>query len=215
MKRTAMVFLFGGLALTGAVGCGDDGGDPVETARQLQEEDRTFFDGEATLTRTDDSFTIDATWTDLTEGDSYTMWWAVFNNPEDCLNIDAPNAETGAFCNGNDFAPDQASVGASFGYCSGVGVADDTGEITASCTRTIADGSDDAVVGGGLAVPPTDGAPEIHSFIRNHGPALTGELGDAQQSEFNGGCNEGDPNEGGCFDEFSFAFPSPGNTEIN
>lgn len=39
---------------------------------------------------------------------------------------------------------------------------------------------------------------EIHLIIRTHGPALDGALRDAQLSSFDGGCLEGQPNQGMC-----------------
>jgi len=116
---------------------------------------------------------------DLTAGDAYTVWWIIFNEPENCSHGE-PGSE--ARCGPGDLPPyggDDSAV-TSIVYAAGhivggSGVATFSGHLSAGDT-------DGALFGPGLINPTTA---EIHLVVRDHGPAQDPN----QQIHTFGACN--------------------------
>lgn len=128
------------------------------------------------LVRNDAGITMTILTSDLVGGDTYTIWWIIFNNPEFCA---TPHA-----CAGGDLAPRggdpavQSSVGFATGrIVTGMGV----GEFAAH----LAPGDDaDMRFGPGLIDPMKA---EIHLVVRTHGQPIPG-MEDEQIGTLNAGC---------------------------
>jgi hypothetical protein len=117
---------------------------------------------------------------DLPQG-AYTIWWAIFNNPEPCT---SPGPIGGARCGGDDFA--NAAVQASFLWVSGGLVGPDGVGYFSAC---LAENTLPGQVFDGPGLTNAQGA-EIHIFLRSHCEAEYGRptrLG-SQLSMFGGGC---------------------------
>jgi hypothetical protein len=171
------------------------------------------MEGEAFINREEGRLTIQGSSTVLPAGDAFTVWWILFNNPDNCSGRDSPNPITSQLCGGDDFSEEQIiRAGTAFGFCSGFVVDDGGGDGNGfgnfGCTRTVDQGDFEqndptTIMEGGLTNPL--GA-EVHIILRTHGPALTGELEDEQLTLFNGGCQDGQPNAGECRDLGYFPF---------
>jgi len=62
--------------------------------------------GAGTLLRTDNSVELRAMMSGLDTNAVYTLWWIIFNNPEECTTGTAP-----ALCGGGDLDPDRDGEG--------------------------------------------------------------------------------------------------------
>lgn len=127
--------------------------------------------------------------------EAHTVWWVVFNNPEFCQDPFAAGMECGA----GDL--ENAAVQASVLYAAG-NVTGSSGRSSYGARLNVGDDSE-ALFGPGLLRPRTA---EIHVVIRTHGPAIPGMVHE-QISTFNGGCEDGQPNEGLCDDVQFAVFP--------
>ena len=147
---------------------------------------------------------------ELTPGDAVTLWWALFTIPDACRDgLD----EQGTLCGPEDLRGIPA-VEPQFGYAGpapmGGAIVDPNGEVVfpGSLSTPVVDenspANPDFLIGNGL----TDlYGTEIHLIIRTHGPALGGGLQDSQLSSFDGGCLDGEPNQGMCLNIQSAFFP--------
>lgn len=144
------------------------------------------------LTRFPNGVTATLVTNDLTPGEAYSVWWVIFNEPENC---------SGGVCNLDDlffFDEDgqilrdevgnramnpealDASV-VSIQHASGGYSADGSLSVSASLGLNDAPG---IIYGPGLLDAEKA---EVHLVVRTHGPALEDAL-DAQISTFGGGC---------------------------
>jgi len=170
---------------------------------------------EATLLRTHNNVRMTIKTTDLDPHDTYTVWWVIFNNPEEC---DDGCGEPDLF---ND------AVGGSVLYAAGhVLGANGKGNFAGSLREGDLSGCqppweafDLELIGGdgeldmcrnGL-VKPQDA--EIHLVVRSHGEKIPGMVND-QINTFAGGCTAetsfgaaDGPNE--CEDQQFAMFPTP------
>ena len=121
--------------------------------------------------------------TNLIPGDTYTVWWVIFNNPAAC---------PGVSCKGADLSNPE-TVGM-VGYATG-SIADEQGAGHFEASLAIGDNS--------IALDNNDGFPfelvepapglidpmkaEIHAVVRTHGAALDDPT--EQLTTFGGGCN--------------------------
>lgn len=143
-----------------------------------------------------------------------TLWWVIFNKPEECLKDDGdPNPE-GTLCNGPDLFREEVEGAVLYG----------TGEVTQSNGHVTLISSlyktPDAIRGSfdpPVEVDPFDlntglkdpmGA-EVHLVVRSHGPVIPSEL-EAQLTSFAGGCKveipqPNVPNEPGECADIQFA----------
>ncbi len=146
--------------------------------------------GSATLKREKNGVRVEIETSSLEPGDAHTVWWLIFNNPDEC---DGSNFSLGNCDNDGDF-DFLSAVNGSVLNATG-GVADEFGDATFNAflplglirlNRT-ATGRERHRVGPGLQNP--KGA-EIHVVIRTHGPAsgTPAELIE-QMSTLDGGCN--------------------------
>jgi hypothetical protein len=121
--------------------------------------------GSSTLTRQAGGVTMWLRTSDLTPGDAVTVWWVVFNHPENChTKIDNPSFPFR--CGEPDLSrPDvQASVLYAAGNVIGhAGTAGYGAHLTAGDARG-------AILGSGLDPAQIDAA-DIHLVVRDHGPA--------------------------------------------
>jgi len=135
----------------------------------------------------------------LAENEVVTVWWAFFNEPQNCEN---PTASLGALCGPPDLSI--KAVGGALGYAGPAPaagqIADANGEVTFDTAFTkplnaALTADPDFFIGTGIT--DLENA-EIWILLRTHGQALTGDLLDSQLSSFNGGCLEGEPNVDQC-----------------
>ena len=131
--------------------------------------------GTSTLIRNNAGVTATFLTPDLTAGEVYTVWWVIFNQPENC---------TGGVCDLGDVTPFPGNTAA------GVSLVYGGGQLIARSSRgdfgthlAVGDASG-AMFGPGLTNPL--GA-VIHIILRTHGPALP-EMLDDQLTTFAGGC---------------------------
>jgi len=137
--------------------------------------------GQALLKRQATGITMKYETTGLIPGHTYTIWWVVWNKPENCL------AFPGA-CDAPDFENAEA-VEVEVMYAAGK-IADHHGNATFSGHLNIDNASDSIndLFGfssfGGLKDPVTA---EVHLVLRSHGPAIPGQVHN-QLTSYQGGC---------------------------
>jgi hypothetical protein len=150
-----------------------------------------FIDGStvggafSTLVRSDDALRMHVSTSDLDPGAAYTVWWVIFNFPENCS---AP-------CNMDDITNPalrtavQTAVGFAAGHVVGNnGKGNFSGLLKVGDLSGFGDGVDSTPpppLGPGLLNPL--GA-EVHLVIRTHGQQIPG-LVDEQIHTFEGGCS--------------------------
>lgn len=165
------------------------------------------IDGEATLLRTNKKVKMNFRVEGLTPGYAYTVWWVIWNKPENCA---SPCA-----CVEPDFNIfDQVEVEVLYAAGHVVG-ASGKGHFSGNLNIGDDDGSiNESIFGlpgvGGLQDARTA---EVHLVLRSHGPAIPGEV-DAQINSYPGGCDVNFPAfteipdaEGECGDYMAAVFP--------
>jgi len=156
--------------------------------------------GAAVLTRKRDGLSLSISTMDLNPDSTYSVWWVLFNEPEDCLEP--------YLCGGADVfdAPGVLSaiqvpavkMSATFavGFLTGSdGVANFTAELDDGMVPT------GTFIDNGWSTPVSFGPDnnagllrnnglkaEVHMVLRSHGPAVAGSVGD-QTTTFNGLCD--------------------------
>ena len=153
--------------------------------------------GSSVLRRSAESISVSYSTSDLTPRHTYTLWWVVFDEPQNCTPDESDPLTP--VCNEDDVfgpmggAPDYAKV--SVLWAGDGAVASDWGRKNFRGTLARYDASN-SIFGDGLDNPETA---EIHQVLRTHGPAIPGLVRE-QITTFNGGCDPGQPNEGECYD---------------
>jgi len=160
----------------------DDDNDFKPTSSTVDIFDLTFTKvlGKSTLERNENNIKVAYKTSDLTPGYVYTIWWVIWNKPENCT---VPGA-----CSDADFAiADMVEVE----VLAGTGIkADASGTATFIATLNENDitGSYNAPFGlpaaGGLQDAQLA---EVHIVLRSHGPAIAGQI-NAQLTTYEGGC---------------------------
>lgn len=135
--------------------------------------------GNSTLIRSHDKLIAKFETSGLTPGYAYTLWWVVFNSPENCGSVP---------CGLPDLADPATKVDLLF--TSGL-VADESGTAMFSGQLLENDGSKSVNDVAGLPIDvgglwDTTTA-EVHLAIRSHGPAIPGMV-EEQISSYSGGC---------------------------
>ncbi|GAA4313954.1 hypothetical protein GCM10023115_29250 [Pontixanthobacter gangjinensis] len=138
--------------------------------------------GEATLLRNQNGLSFSYKSDGLTPGYAYTMWWVIWNKPENC-------ATPGACLDPDVANPDvEVSIMAAGGHVVGKSGKGYFG-------GHINEGDDSGSVNELLGLPPAGGlqegnsfGAEVHLVVRSHGPAIPGEVSE-QISTYVGGCD--------------------------
>ena len=126
------------------------------------------------LTRHDDALSMKVKTRELEPGAAYTVWWVVFNHPENCIDG----------CDGDDVgspAVDGTILWAAGGVVGNSGVEKFYGYLPENTPPTV-----DVRRGSGILT--NAGGAEIHLVVRSHGPAIPG-LVEEQITTFGGGCD--------------------------
>ncbi len=135
--------------------------------------------GTSTLHRSKNGITVNYRTTGLTPGYTYTIWWVIWNNPEDC---EIPGA-----CLDSDFGFVEVEVLYAAGHVvgnSGVG----------NFSARLNVGDDSQSINDLFGLPPAGGlqagrtwSSEVHMVLRSHGPAIPGMISE-QINSYEGGC---------------------------
>ncbi|MDZ7660375.1 hypothetical protein [Fodinibius sp.] len=136
--------------------------------------------GKSTLHRNGNGITVNFKTTGLMPGHAYTLWWVVWNKPENC-------ATPGA-CVESDFA-NALNVEVQLLYATGsIAGNNGKGNFSAHLKENDDSGSVHEIFGlpnfGGLQ---DAHAAEIHAVLRSHGPKIPGQVGE-QINSYEGGC---------------------------
>ena len=131
-----------------------------------------------------------------TVGNVYSLWWVLFNDGSECT----AGGLGGALCNAPDLMAGMGPTMAALGYVGSDSVVADSTDLAfpgpyVLNLAEVGDTDPNFLFGPGLT---SLEEAEIHLIVQNHGPALTGDLLEAQFTQFNGGCQMGEPNEGMC-----------------
>ena len=156
-------------------------------------------DSEASLDRLDYGLATRVSTTDLIPNNAYTLWWTVYNYPENCTDgacgtddVLLTDADGAVIITDDGLPPvnlpQWEAVGISVLRADGM-VADQTGNIVFNAHLPIGDVSE-AMGGPGIVLP---GTAEIHLVVRDHGPADPAILNDMLNT-MNGGCEADFPN---------------------
>lgn len=137
--------------------------------------------GSSTLHRNANGITATFRAEGLMPGHTFTVWWVVWNAPEEC---DGP-------CDDPDFFNPDVLVEVLY---AGGNVAGNNGKI--SISAHLNEGDDGGSVNELFGLPDIDGgalidalAAEVHLVLRSHGPKIPGMVND-QISSYVGGCDE-------------------------
>lgn len=167
----------------------DDGTIEQTASVQLLPDGAVVDDATATLRRTETSLEMTIQTHDLEPGDTYTIWWTIFNSPENCEHPDEPaiGATVESICGEEDIFGDAAGGS---GFFAAGEIADADGSATFSASVSVDDDVRDCdfaafgICRDGLTNPL--GA-EVQLFVRSHGPPIEG-LVDEQLGTFAAGC---------------------------
>ena len=154
---------------------------------------------EARLDRMDYGLATRVSTTDLVPNNAYTLWWTVYNYPENCTDgacgtddVLLTDADGAVIITDDGLPPvnlpQWEAVGISVLRADGM-VADQSGNIVFNAHLPIGDVSE-AMGGPGIVLP---GTAEIHLVVRDHGPADPAILNDMLNT-MNGGCEADFPN---------------------
>jgi hypothetical protein len=138
------------------------------------------------MVRTDHSLSMTIRTSGLEPGHTYTIWWVVFNHPDECITAPGETVQCGE--------PDVIAefMGESD---AGVTLAPATGNVVGTSGHgnfgaSLRVGDDrDVILGGPLSNPREA---EVHLVVRDHGPMNPAWMPD-QIHTFGGGCDQADP----------------------
>ncbi len=141
--------------------------------------------GATILTRKKNKVSIDISTTGLASYGAYSIWWVVFNNPENCEHGIAPYRCGLLDLPGLGGSPD---IDASLFWAGGA-VATSDGSLNAAAEVRKNKPRGQVVMGTTKGLRDVSGA-DIHIALRSHGTAMPGSTAD-QIGRFNGGCPPG------------------------
>ena len=157
------------------------GSNPIRHTVDIVDESLTNVVGSSTLLRQKDGVSAQFKTSTLIPGHAYTLWWVIWNKPENCAGAPGP-------CLESDFGiADQVEV--EILYASGQ-VVGSNGQTTFSAHLKESDtnGSINDLFGlpsfGGLQDAQQA---EVHLVLRSHGPKIPGQINN-QISSYGGGC---------------------------
>lgn len=147
----------------------------------------------ARLVRGDDTLSTRTDTRDLDHGHVMTLWWVVFNNPDECEHGEPPAAcgEADLFNDANE-AVKPSCVYADGSVVGGNGHARFSdrlavGEARDSCIDFFVD-AEEGLEGEDHGLVDPVGA-EVHLVVHSHGPRIPGKVAE-QRSTFDGGCDK-------------------------
>ena len=187
MKNLFKLFAFALLITFASCDQNDDYGTPVDPTLELIALGVDIIDpftgviqGKSKLRRNDNSLTVNFKATDLTPDYAYTLWWVIWNKPQNCQ---TPNS-----CGEIDFlTPNMPEVEVLYAtghlagrsgygnFAANLKEGDDTGSINSTFGLPSYGGLKDASTA------------EVHLVLRSHGPAIPGQVAD-QIGSYEGGC---------------------------
>ncbi len=160
---------------------GGPGSNPNSETVEIVDQTLTNVVGQSTLIRQKNGVTTHFRTNDLIPGHAYTLWWVVWNKPQNCINY--PDA-----CDEPDFnIADEVEVEVL--YAAGqVAGASGSGTFSARLDENDTDGSINHLFGlpsyGGMHDAQTA---EVHLVLRSHGPKIPGQVNE-QITTYGGGC---------------------------
>lgn len=144
--------------------------------------------GTSTLHRNNNGVTVNFKATGLKPGHAYTVWWVIWNNPEECI---VPGA-----CSDGDFGDPDVQVELMYANGHVVG-SNGKGNFSAHLNENDSSGTINPLFGlpsyGGLADAQKA---EVHVVLRSHGPKIPGIVNEQIGSYL-----------GGCPQTFPYGFP--------
>ena len=138
--------------------------------------------GTAKLVRTNSKVSMNVKINDLVPGHAYTMWWVIWNNPENC---GVPYA-----CSDADFLnPDAVKVEVLYATGHVVG-----GSGQGNFSASLNENDDDNTINPDFLLPLYGGLldarkAEVHVVLRSHGPKVPGIVNE-QIGSYGGGCDD-------------------------
>lgn len=166
----------------------------------------------AMLDRAENGLLMSVHTSDLAPGEVYTVWWVVFNEPENCSDGVCGEDDILIFEDGepmldenNNHVLNMDTISASdiSGFFASGGFVDDDGEAHFGGSAGTGD-TPGIIFGEGLKYPMTA---EVHLVIRTHGP-IVGDMAHTQITTFGGGCGPTD-NGAPCADHQFAVFLPP------
>ena len=173
------------VATVGLARADDPDKDFTISSTYMMTDASSVSDDSSTLTRTTDRIAATFQTSDLQEGNAYTMWWVIFNNPEECEHP-VPGitscGEGDVF--GEPFGETPVQVSVQFGAGN---IVSQTGTISLGADLNVGElptQPGQLVFGPGLIDAKKA---EVHLVVRNHGPYIPGMV-EAQLTTFGGAC---------------------------
>jgi len=168
------------------------GAVPAGAHQNEQEADIYLFSddsvdiGDTTLVRSDKGLFTKISAAGLTPRHAITVWWVIFNEPENCLMPYQCGVDDTI---GEAFGGNAENAKASVPFATG-GVVNSNGEFTRAAMQRIGPADESANtflddVDFGLLNPLTA---EVHLVLRDHGPVIPGQVRE-QLNTFGGGCD--------------------------
>lgn len=151
--------------------------------------------GAGTLIRTEDAVTVRLAMTGLDKKAGYTIWWIIFNNPDECSDpcglddLDDLDVEPGVFY--------------AAGFITGT---DGTANVVAHLESGDLTEGIDELLGTEQGLEEENGlGAEIHLIVRSHGKLVVGAV-DSQIGTFAGECGAEEDDFPDCEDQQAIAF---------
>jgi hypothetical protein len=176
LTRLALILMLAGFVLAS---CSKDENCEVHCTSEVRD---TSLDitGIATLVRDDNKISMTFYAEGLTPGNAYTIWWVIWNKPENCA---IPFA-----CDLDDLLITQL-VEVDVPFAAGLVVGTDgVGSFAASRMEGDTTGSTNHLFNAPPFALEDARTAEIHLLLRDHGPAIPGQVQE-QISTFLGGCD--------------------------
>ncbi len=192
----AIGLAIGGYSLIGGqVQAGNQDGSTTDSSLYRFSDTSVVEGALSTLVRTDDGLHATIQTGDLEPGHAYTMWWVIFNNPEQCQHgmPGLSNCGEGDVF-GEPFGETAVRVSVQYGAGNVIG---ETGQGNFGAhlnENELPTDVGQVVFGSGLF---DNNKAEVHLVVRDHGPAVPG-MEYAQITTFGGACtSETDPSQVG------------------
>ena len=182
----AVGIALGSYAASGGLAQAENTDKDFTTSSTYMMTDASSVNGDSsTLARTKDRISATFQTSDLQEGNAYTMWWVIFNNPEEC---EHPVPGITSCGEGDVFGKPfgETPVQVSVQYAAG-NIVSQTGIISLGADLNVGDlptQPGQLVFGPGLIDAKKA---EIHLVVRDHGPYIPGMV-EAQLTTFGGAC---------------------------